>query len=140
DFHVTGVQTCALPISVAPKECDPGIPVYLQYPQTKIMLKIESQYQSYYNYVRAYYKKPKADGELVYYDYGIGPRIKRIKSFSNDVSTINSTDYVVNEKVFKYELFDQPRTSSGHFLPNINEFSESTDYALYKNVTVEIPD
>lgn len=126
--------------TVAPKECDPGIPVYLQYPQTKIMLKIESQYQSYYNYVRAYYKKPKADGELVYYDYGIGPRIKRIKSFSNDVSTINSTDYVVNEKVFKYELFDQPRTSSGHFLPNINEFSESTDYALYKNVTVEIPD
>lgn len=133
--HYTTVPTGYEIRTVAVKECHPGVPVYLLYPQTKMMLKIETEYQSHYNFVRAYYKKPKPDTEFIYYDYNVGPRIKRIKTFSQNTASINATDHVVNEQLFNYELFNHPRTSSGNPLLN----GLQPDYALYKNVTVETP-
>lgn len=133
--HYTTVPTGYDVQKVAPKVCHPGIPVFLSYPQTKMMLKIEQQYQSHYNFVRAYYKKPKPNAELIYYSYNVGPRIKRIKTFSQNTTSINATDNVVSEQLFNYEFFNKPRTSSGN--PSLNGLQP--DYALYKNVTVETP-
>lgn len=133
--HYTTVPTGYDVQKVAPKVCHPGIPVFLSYPQTKMMLKIEQQYQSHYNFVRAYYKKPKPSAELIYYSYNVGPRIKRIKTFSQNTTSINATDNVVSEQLFNYEFFNKPRTSSGN--PSLNGLQP--DYALYKNVTVETP-
>src|SRR5690606_14830364 len=133
--HYTTVPTGYDIQTVAPKECHPGTPVFLSYPQTKMMLKIETEYQSHYNFIHAYYKKAKPDTEFVYYDYNAGPRIKRIKTFSQNTASINATDHVVGEQLFNYEFFDQPRTSSGN--PSLN--GTQADFALYKNVTVETP-
>lgn len=125
--------------TVEKKVCEPGTLLSQYYGYNRFLLKIETQYQSYYNYVRAYYKKAKNDEELIYYNYSVGPRIKRIKSFAQNVANINSADHIVNEKLFNYELFDQPRSSSGRFIADNVTLPNYQDYTLYKNVSVETP-
>jgi len=137
-------------IDVEQNTCFPGKPILKTGENVNFFLEIEPQYHSYYQYVRAYYKKSKDNSDLVYFSYSVAPRIKRIKSFSQDVSSINATDYVVSEQLFKYSLFDQPKTSSGYTKyfgagSNPHPFYEADvkDFAhimsVYKNVTVEIP-
>jgi len=137
------------PVTISQITCNPGEPIR-KYDSEKFLLKIEPQYQSYYQYVRAYYKKYKNDNDLVFSAYSLGARIKRIKTFSENTTSINATENIVQEQLFSYENPNQPNTSSGYskyyyFVnSNIEESIASdyklynyTDLTLYKNVTVE---
>jgi len=116
--------------------CAPGLYIEITSVLHKLLLKIETQYAGYYN-IKAYYKKRKSDNELVFHTYGIGPRIKRIKSFTENTTSINSFEKVVSEQVFHYERFGKPRTSSG-YLPSASQSLDSySDLNLYRNVVVE---
>lgn len=112
-------------------------------------IKIEPEYKQYYEYVRAYYKKAKPFNQLKFYNYTLGSRIKRIKSFSKNTTNINSNQNVVNEQLFSYEIPNHPRTSSGYshyfttyYTDNWYKTRNIIDFhslIMYKFITVETP-
>ena len=134
--------------TIYPTICYPGTGVS-QGLNEKLFINIDNQYSSYYQYLNAYYIKYKDDDQLVYYQYSIAPRIKRIKSFSQETSSINASENVVSEQLYKYEIFNEPNTSSGHsryfgafdyMYNSINHvIYDFIDVVVYKNVTVETP-
>lgn len=139
------------PITISQITCNPGEPIQ-RYDNEKFLLKIEPQYQSYYQYIRAYYKKYKPDNELNFFAYSLGARIKRIKTFSENTTSINDTNNVAQEQLFSYENPTQPNSSSGYskyyYFVNSNieesiardyKLYNYTDLTLYENVTVETP-
>lgn len=133
---------------IDPTVCNPGTEIPQQEEGLKFFISREEQYQNYYQYLNAYYIKYKNDDQLVDYQYSVAPRIKRIKSFSQSTSSINASENVVSEQLYKYELFNQPNTSSGHsrYFNYSNVFNlanyeiyDFVDVVVYKNVTVETP-
>lgn len=135
-------------IVIEPTICNPGTDIPMTDDGIKFFISIENQYQSYYQYLNAYYIKGKDENQLIEYQYFIAPRIKRIKSFSQATSSVNALENVVSEQLYKYEMFNYTTTSSGHsryangsyVFNHINyAIYDFADAVVYKNVTVETP-